>query len=29
VTALNDMTFDHYQVFRSDSRILPGFEPAQ
>lgn len=29
VTALNDMTFDHYQVFRSESRILPGFEPAQ
>jgi hypothetical protein len=29
VTALNDMTFDHYQVFRSESRILPGFKPAQ
>jgi hypothetical protein len=28
VTALNDMTFDHYQVFRSESRILPGFKPA-
>ena len=29
VTALNNMTFDHYQVFRSESRILPGFKPAQ
>lgn len=29
VTAINDMTFDHYQVFRSESRILPGFKPAQ
>jgi hypothetical protein len=29
VTALNDMTFDHYQVFRSESRILPGFKPAR
>jgi len=29
VTALNDMTIDHYQVFRSESRILPGFKPAQ
>jgi hypothetical protein len=29
VTALNDMTFDHYQVFRSESRILPNFKPTQ
>jgi hypothetical protein len=29
VTALNDMTFDHYQVFRSESRILPNFKPVQ
>jgi hypothetical protein len=29
VTALNDMTFDHYRVFRSESRILPSFKPVQ
>ena len=29
VTALNDMTFDNYHIFRSESRILPGFKPAQ
>ena len=28
-TALNDMTFDHYQVFRSESRILSSFQPVQ
>lgn len=29
VSALNDMTFDNYHIFRSESRILPGFKPAQ
>ena len=29
VTALNDMTFDNYHIFRSESRILPGFKPEQ
>jgi hypothetical protein len=29
VTALNDMTFDNYHIFRSELRILPGFKPEQ
>jgi hypothetical protein len=29
VTALNDMTFDNYHIFRSESHIVPGFKPAQ
>lgn len=29
VTALNDMTFDNYHIFRSESRILPGFKPER
>jgi hypothetical protein len=29
VTALNDMTFDDYHIFRSESRILSGFKPEQ
>jgi hypothetical protein len=24
---LNDITFDRYHVFRSESRMLPGFTP--
>ena len=26
-TMLNDIAFDHYHMFRSESRILPGFTP--
>jgi VWFA-related protein len=28
-TKLNDMRFSNYHMFRSESRILPGFVPAQ
>jgi hypothetical protein len=29
VTMLNDITFDQYHVFRSESRILTGFTPTE
>jgi hypothetical protein len=29
VTMLNDITFDRYHVFRSESRILTGFTPTE
>jgi len=27
-TILNDITFDHYHMFRAESRLLPGFTPT-
>jgi hypothetical protein len=28
-TMLNDVSFDRYHMFRSESRILPGFTPEE
>jgi hypothetical protein len=28
-TMLNDVTFNRYHMFRSESRILPGFTPEE
>jgi hypothetical protein len=29
LTMLNDITFDHYHIFRSEAHVLTGFAPSE